>query len=210
MHPAKTQISLGIHPVWSESSLSSWRNIGPLTTYWVHSEDANQTGRMTRLFWVFTGDKSHFVGFVMLWLICNSPPHPHPTPPSFPLPVTLKHVHKTAAQHLSIISKTWQIPQNYCSRQRMDYIAMFSLLPQPYHTPIHMQDNRFRIGGQAWYLVWMHIQLVFRRSRVQSSSLATFFLYSATQKEVGYYVIVRTSVLRFCSLTLVFSAHLSL
>ena len=41
VHPAKTQISLGIHPVWSESSLSSQRNIGPLlwTTYWAHSED---------------------------------------------------------------------------------------------------------------------------------------------------------------------------
>ena len=39
VHPAKTQISLGIYPVWSESSLSAWRNIGPLTTYWAHSED---------------------------------------------------------------------------------------------------------------------------------------------------------------------------
>ena len=26
---AKTQISLGIRPVWSESSLSAWRNLGP-------------------------------------------------------------------------------------------------------------------------------------------------------------------------------------
>ena len=29
---AKNQISLGIRPVWSESSLSAWRNIGPLST----------------------------------------------------------------------------------------------------------------------------------------------------------------------------------
>ena len=43
VRPAKTQISLGIHPIWSESSLSTWRNIGPLTTYWVHSEDSDQT-----------------------------------------------------------------------------------------------------------------------------------------------------------------------
>ena len=28
MHPLKTQISLGIGPVWSESLLSAWRNIG--------------------------------------------------------------------------------------------------------------------------------------------------------------------------------------
>ena len=28
MHPANTQISLGIRPVWSESSLSAWRKLG--------------------------------------------------------------------------------------------------------------------------------------------------------------------------------------
>ena len=32
VHPAKTQISLGICPVWSDSSLSAWRNLGPLAT----------------------------------------------------------------------------------------------------------------------------------------------------------------------------------
>ena len=42
-------------PVWSESSLSAWRNLGPLTTHWAHSEDTDQTGRMPRLIWVFAG-----------------------------------------------------------------------------------------------------------------------------------------------------------
>ena len=55
VRPAKTQISLGICPVWSESSLSAWRNLGPLATYWAHSEDSDQTGRMPRLIWVFAG-----------------------------------------------------------------------------------------------------------------------------------------------------------
>ena len=53
--PAKTQISLGIRPVWSESLLSAWRNLGPLTTQWAHSEDSDHTGRMPRLIWVFAG-----------------------------------------------------------------------------------------------------------------------------------------------------------
>ena len=53
--PAKIQISLGIHPVWSESSLSAWGKLGPLATHWEHSEDSDQTGRMPRLIWVFTG-----------------------------------------------------------------------------------------------------------------------------------------------------------
>ena len=55
VRPAKTQISLGIRPVWSESSLSAWRNHGSLATHWVHSEDSDQTGRMPRLIWVFAG-----------------------------------------------------------------------------------------------------------------------------------------------------------
>ena len=63
VHPAKTQISLGICPVWSESSLCARRKLGSLATHWAHSEDSDQTGRMPRLIWVFTGRKD--VGFVM-------------------------------------------------------------------------------------------------------------------------------------------------
>ena len=67
--PAKTQISLGIRPVWSESSLSPWRKLGSLCTHWVHSKDSDQTGRMPRLIWVFAGHTGHFVGFLMKCLI---------------------------------------------------------------------------------------------------------------------------------------------
>ena len=42
-------------PVWSESSLSTWRKLGSLATHWVHSEDSDQTGWMSRLSWVFAG-----------------------------------------------------------------------------------------------------------------------------------------------------------
>ena len=35
VRPAKTQISLCMRPVWSESSLSAWRKLGSLATYWV-------------------------------------------------------------------------------------------------------------------------------------------------------------------------------
>ena len=53
--PAKTQISMGIHPVWSESSLCT-----PLVDKdprFLHadSEDSDQTGQMPRLIWVFAG-----------------------------------------------------------------------------------------------------------------------------------------------------------
>ena len=39
VHPAKTQISLGIRPVWLESLLSAWRKLGSLGTHEAHSED---------------------------------------------------------------------------------------------------------------------------------------------------------------------------
>ena len=52
VHPAKTQISLGIRPVWSESSLSTWRKLRSLATHWMHSEDSDQTWEIHRLIWV--------------------------------------------------------------------------------------------------------------------------------------------------------------
>ena len=65
LRPAMTQISLGIRPVWSESSLFAWKELGYLATHWAHSEDSDQTGQMPRLIWVFSGRTCHFVGFVM-------------------------------------------------------------------------------------------------------------------------------------------------
>ena len=69
--PVKTQISLGLHPVWPESSQSAWRKLGSLATQWVQSKDSDQTGLMPRLIWVFAGHTCHFVGFVMRRLISH-------------------------------------------------------------------------------------------------------------------------------------------
>ena len=55
VRPAKTQISLGICPVWSESSLcAQWLAKDPIFLH-ADSEDSDQTGRMSRLIWVFAG-----------------------------------------------------------------------------------------------------------------------------------------------------------
>ena len=49
VRPAKTQISLGIRPVWSESSLcAQWVAKDP-RFFHADSEDSDQTGRMPRL-----------------------------------------------------------------------------------------------------------------------------------------------------------------
>ena len=52
VRPAKTQISLGIRPVWSESSLcTQWAAKEPRFLH-EDSEDSDQTERMSRLIWV--------------------------------------------------------------------------------------------------------------------------------------------------------------
>ena len=43
MRPAKTQISLGICPVWLESSLPAWRKLGSLATHLAQNKDSDQT-----------------------------------------------------------------------------------------------------------------------------------------------------------------------
>ena len=50
VRPAKILISLGIRPVWSESSMSAWWKLGSLATHWVHSEDWAFVGRTLTLF----------------------------------------------------------------------------------------------------------------------------------------------------------------
>ena len=55
VRPAKTQISLGIRPVWSESSLCSKWIAKDTSFLHADSEDSDQTGRMPRLTWVFAG-----------------------------------------------------------------------------------------------------------------------------------------------------------
>ena len=69
VRPAKTQISLGIRPVWSESSMCAQYVVKDPSFLHADSEDSDQTGRMPRLIWVFTGRTCHFVGFVMRWLM---------------------------------------------------------------------------------------------------------------------------------------------
>ena len=66
VHPAKTQISLGIRrPGWSESSLcAQWVAKDPSFLH-ADSEDSVQTGRMPRLIWVFAGRTVIFL--VLSW-----------------------------------------------------------------------------------------------------------------------------------------------
>ena len=58
VHPAKTQINVGIHPVWSESSLcTQWVAKDPSFLH-VDCKDSDQTGWIPRPIWVFTGHMS--------------------------------------------------------------------------------------------------------------------------------------------------------
>ena len=55
VRPTKTQISLRIRAVCSESSLSAWRNLVSLAIQNTPSEGSDQTAWMRRLIWIFTG-----------------------------------------------------------------------------------------------------------------------------------------------------------
>ena len=55
VRPAKTQISLGIRPVWSKASMCAQSKTKDPRFLHADSEDSDQTGRMPRLIWVFAG-----------------------------------------------------------------------------------------------------------------------------------------------------------
>ena len=65
----KTQISLGICPVWSEASLCAQRVAKDPWFLHADSEDSDQTERMPRFDLSLRWAHSHFVGFVMSRLI---------------------------------------------------------------------------------------------------------------------------------------------
>ena len=68
VRPANTQISLGIRPVRSESSLcAEWIAKDPRFLQ-ADSKDSDQTGRITQADLSLRWTHSHFVGFVMSWL----------------------------------------------------------------------------------------------------------------------------------------------
>ena len=66
---AKTQISLRIRAVWSESSLIACAFYSLHAIQRWMNENPCHTGWMYRLIWVFAGHTGLIVGFVMRWLI---------------------------------------------------------------------------------------------------------------------------------------------
>ena len=68
VRPVKTQISLGIHPVWSESSMCTLWVAKEQMLLHADSEDSDQTGLMSRPIWVVTGTQVILLGSVMLQL----------------------------------------------------------------------------------------------------------------------------------------------
>ena len=119
VHPVKTQISLGIRPFCSESSLSAWRNIGSSATNWVQCEDSDQIGRMPRLIWVFGRHTDHFVGFVMRQLICRNLLMRKNPIDSYVLPYSY---------HVKMISTTFRNPT--WERKPFNYRQRLKLLTQ--------------------------------------------------------------------------------
>ena len=109
VRPAKTQISLGIRQVWSESSLcAQWLAKDPPSFLHADSDDSDQTGRMPRLIWVFAGRTCHFVGFVMMRLKFRN---------------TMKGQYKRCQS--AIQSEAWIRQVNQLTRQQFSYLKIW-------------------------------------------------------------------------------------
>ena len=65
VRPTKTQISLGIHPVWSESSLSAWRHLGSLATPWAQVKTLIRLGGCPG--WSESSLGAHVILLVLSW-----------------------------------------------------------------------------------------------------------------------------------------------
>ena len=63
--PTKMQISLGICPVWSESSLSVWRNTGSSAIQWAQCKDSDQT----EPFCWFCHEAAHYMKKNTVWIL---------------------------------------------------------------------------------------------------------------------------------------------
>ena len=75
LHPAKTHISLGIRLVWSEPSLSAWRNRGSLAIHWVHSENSESLLDAQVIFCFFHAAAQYYG-----WTQWKSSDHQHQRP----------------------------------------------------------------------------------------------------------------------------------
>ena len=66
----KTQISLRIRAVWSEFSLSIWRDFASLTIQNAPSEESDQTAQTRRLIWILAGrtcPNAYFLELQLIW-----------------------------------------------------------------------------------------------------------------------------------------------
>ena len=66
LHPVKTQVSLCICAVWSESSLTAFWIVKGVKFLYADNEDSDQTTRMRSLIWVFVGYRCQRVRYIML------------------------------------------------------------------------------------------------------------------------------------------------
>ena len=59
-------------PVWLESSMSAWRNVGALATHWVHSEDSNQMRRSKTqpTKWPVRPAKTQILSLIRVFAVC--------------------------------------------------------------------------------------------------------------------------------------------
>ena len=116
VRPTKTQISLRIHEVWSESSLSAWRHFVTLTIQNEPSEDSDQTAQMRSLIWIFAGHICPNVRFLTLRFKCFCFPFPH-------IPTTNMHNLFLPCVGSASSEYTQRPPWHHCNINRGSYTS---------------------------------------------------------------------------------------
>ena len=140
VRPAKTQISLRISPVWSESSLcAQWiaKDPGCLHT---DSEDSNQAGRVPRLIWVFARRT-----LILLVLSCRGSTRDLVPWDFFTNIILLSYIlcFEGNVINVTIWAASWQNQQCGCAPSEDSY--------QPWHSPSLIRAFAARMK-KAWVL----------------------------------------------------------
>ena len=160
---AKTQISLGIRPVWSKSSMCAQSKTKDPKFLHADSEDSDQTGRMPRLIWVFAGRT-----LILLVLSCRD----SNVDGSFRMSITFSSIVSLASSGgvMAVNTKTgWKattrIPDDFSSV--LVVLLAYVRKPETSNEPVHeimvlfvlrklVLQTRMRshpVGLEVWFMV---------------------------------------------------------
>ena len=163
VHPAKTQFSLGIRPVWSVFTVrmkKAWVLSYPLSGRWRLWSDWMDAQADLGLRWAH----SHFVGFVMRWLTWGHPWSLCSFPgcmvwcPGQDLELNCIHSHSLPFHHFPQLLSNSEVLQTFFpnSKEPARIPKMSHLMSKPTKWQVHPAKTQISLGIRP---VWLHYAL---------------------------------------------------